>query len=131
MKKIRNLFWAMALLLFIQLGSSMEVFAADGNLAIAVSSSDVSVGSTVTVTIWPTGPNGQKATSDMEFTYNASVFSFVSCDTAGYGGGEGGKVTASGSRVNVTLKAISEGSCGLKVTGTNGKLRERRRCQIF
>lgn len=99
----------------------MQVYGADGVLSIAVSSMEVSVGSNLTVTLHAEGSGGETATADMEFTYDTSVFSFVSCD-AYYSGGEGGKVNASGSTVTITLKAIASGSAGLKVSGSNGKL---------
>lgn len=100
------------------------VYAADGTLSIAVSSANVAAGEEVSVTLSAAGSGGEKATADMEFTYNSSVFSFVSCNAEGYGGGEGGKVTFRGSSVTVKLKATGSGSCNLKVTGSNGTVRE-------
>ena len=113
-----------ALLLLLQLSISLPVYAADGSLTIAVSSSNISVGNTVTVTLRASGPGGAAAVSDMEFTYSTNVFSFVSCNAEGYTGGEGGTVKASGSAVNVVLKAVGQGKGSLKVTGTNGRLKD-------
>lgn len=101
----------------------MAVYGADGVLSIAVSSTEASVGSNLTVTLHAEGAAGEAATADMEFTYDTSVFSFVNCD-AYYSGGEGGKVNASGNTVTITLKVIASGSGGLKVTGSNGKIKD-------
>lgn len=103
---------------------AQPVYAADGTLTIAVTASDVTVGEEVKVILAAQGPGNAQAVADMEFTYNSDVFSFVSCNASGYGGGEGGKVTFRGSSVTVTLKAKAAGSCGLKVTGTKGAIRE-------
>lgn len=103
---------------------AQPVYAADGTLTIAVTASDVTVGEEVKVILAAQGPGNVQAVADMEFTYNSDVFSFVSCNASGYGGGEGGKVTFRGSSVTVTLKAKAAGSCGLKVTGTKGAIRE-------
>lgn len=119
---IKKVILSAALLLLMHFCISMEAYAADGNLSIAVSDTNISVGNTVKVTLRASGPNGENAASDMEFTYNSGVFSFVSCDTSDYSGGEGGKVTVSGSVVTITLKAIDQGSANLKVTGSNGKI---------
>ena len=123
MKKFKIVAFLAALLLLIQTGMPMQVFAADGKLSIAVSARTVNVGDTVTVTLSAAGPNNEKATADMEFTYNTSTFSFESCGAPGYTGGAGGTVKASGGMVTVKLKAIAEGDCGLKVTGSNGKIK--------
>ncbi len=123
MKKFKIVAFLAALLLLIQTGMPMQVFAAEGKLSIAVSARTVNVGDTVTVTLSATGPNNEKATADMEFTYNTSTFSFESCGAPGYTGGAGGTVKASGGMVTVKLKAIAEGDCGLKVTGSNGKIK--------
>lgn len=123
MKKFKIVAFLAALLLLIQTGMPMQVFAAEGKLSIAVSARTVNVGDTVTVTLSATGPNNEKATADMEFTYNTGTFSFESCGAPGYTGGAGGTVKASGGMVTVKLKAIAEGDCGLKVTGSNGKIK--------
>ena len=123
MKKFKIVAFLAALLLLIQTGMPMQVFAADGNLSIAVSARTVNVGDTVTVTLSATGPNNEKATADMEFTYNTSTFSFESCGAPGYTGGAGGTVKASGGMVTVKLKAIAEGNCKLTVNGSNGKIK--------
>ncbi len=52
---------------------------ASGTVTISVSSSTVSVGDTVTVTAWATGPNGEEATAKLGFNYDSGKFSFVSC----------------------------------------------------
>lgn len=110
----------LVLLLLLLVGLPMTARAADGTMILAVSSTSVPVGDTVTVTLTANGPGKVKATANMEFTYDASVFSFVSCSAADYTGGEGGSVTASGSNVQVKLRAISQGTAYLKVTGTGG-----------
>ena len=72
-KKAKLLGFLAVLLLLIQLSFSMEAFAAEGKLTIALSTDNVSVGNTVTVTLRAAGPNGEGATSDMEFTYNSNI----------------------------------------------------------
>lgn len=116
--RVHNFFLALLLLLLV--GLPMTVHAADGTMILAVSSTSVPVGDTVTVTLIANGPGKVKASANMEFTYDSSVFSFVSCNADGYTGGEGGSVTASGSNVQVKLRAISQGTAYLKVTGTDG-----------
>ncbi len=110
----------MALLFLLQIAVPMKVYAADGQMVIAVSANSVEVGQTVTVTLWATGPGGARAASDMTFTYNADTFSFVSCSEESYSGGEGGQLTVSGTNVEVTLRAASAGNCMLQVSGSNG-----------
>lgn len=121
--KLRIIFTIFALCICCFLGSPLLVYGADGVLSIAVSSTKVEVGETLTVTLQAQGAGGEAATADMVFTYDTSVFSFVSCEGY-YTGGEGGTVNASGGSVNLTLKAVSSGSGSLKVSGSNGKLKD-------
>ncbi len=123
--KIRIIPMAVMLCICISLcfTASMKVYGADGKLSIAVSSLEVDVGSNLTVTLHAEGSGGEAATADMEFTYDAGIFSFVSCD-AYYSEGEGGKVNASGNTVTITLKVIAPGSSKVQVSGSNGKLKD-------
>lgn len=117
--------WLIGMLgILLSLAWAQPVHAADGTLSIAVTASEVKAGEEVKVVLAATGPGGEQAVADMEFTYNSEIFSFVSCNAQGYGGGDGGKVTFRGSSVAVTLKAKAAGSCKLKVTGTKGAIRE-------
>lgn len=117
--------WLIGMLgILLSLAWAQPVHAADGTLSIAVTASEVKAGEEVKVVLAATGPGGEQAVADMEFTYNSEIFSFVSCNAQGYGGGDGGKVTFRGGSVAVILKAKAAGSCKLKVTGTKGAIRE-------
>lgn len=123
MKKFNHILILTLLACCMLFGFSQNSYAADGKLTIAVSKESVSVGDTVTVTLHAAGPNGEAATSNMEFTYDSGVCSFVSCDSSNYSGGEGGKVNVSGETVKITLKAVASGTCGLKVTASSGTIK--------
>lgn len=123
MRKLNHLFILILLACCMLFGFSTVSYAAEGKLSIAVSKESVSVGDTVTVTLHAAGPNGEAATSSMEFTYDSSVFSFVSCDSSNYSGGEGGTVKASGETVKVTLKAVASGTCRLNVSAASGTVK--------
>ena len=110
---------ALLLSLIVLFSRSMEVYAADGKLSIAVSSQNLTVGDTLTVTLRATGPGGESATADMVFTYNSGILSFVSCDASGSSGGDG-TVTATGSTVTVKLEVVGTGSANLGLKATNG-----------
>lgn len=123
MKKFNPILILTLLACCLLFGFSSISYAAEGKLTIAVSKESVSVGDTVTVTLHAAGPNGEAATSNMEFTYDSGVCSFVSCDSSNYSGGEGGKVNVSGETVKITLKAVASGTCGLKVTSDSGTIK--------
>jgi len=89
---------------------------AAGTLSIAVSSSTVSAGDTVTVTVYVADANGASATSDMTITYDSSKLEYVSASGTGASGG-GGTVKATGSEVSVKFKAVSSGDAYVKAEG--------------
>lgn len=93
---------------------------ASGTVTISVSSSTVSVGDTVTVTAWATGPNGEEATAKLGFNYDSGKFSFVSCSQSEYSGGSDGYVGVTGSNVSITLKATAAGTASVTVSGSGG-----------
>ena len=97
-----------------------EVWAASGKTSVSVSSNNVNIGDTVTVTVKCSGPSGEKANATMTLSYDSSILQFVSCSTT-YGGG-GGSVMATGENYTVTLKAIGAGSSNLSVSGNDGVL---------
>ena len=94
------------------------VWAAGGATSVSVSSGNVNIGDTVTVTVKASGPSGEKANATMTLSYDANVLQFVSCNTT-YGGG-GGSVIATGESYTVTLKAIGAGNAALSVSGSDG-----------
>lgn len=110
-----------ALILIMQTCWPMMVYAAEGQVVVAVSASEVKIGDTVTITASSLGPNQAKAVSTMEISYNSDMFSFVSCGIDDYNGGEGGIVKATASSYSIKLKAIASGSASIKVSGSNGK----------
>lgn len=124
MKRIKRILFLAILVLTLQIGIGTNVYAAEGNLIIALSESNVSVGNTVQVTLSAVGSAGEKAVADMEFSYDENVFSFVSCNADNYSGGSGGKVSVSGTKVVITLKAINQGSARVVVTGSNGRTKD-------
>ncbi len=94
------------------------VWAAGGATSVSVSSGNVNIGDTVTVTVKASGPSGEKANATMTLSYDANVLQFVNCNTT-YGGG-GGSVIATGESYTVTLKAIGAGNAALSVSGSDG-----------
>ncbi len=127
MKRFKIIAFFAALLLLIQAGMPMQVLAAGGKLFIAsdvngVNTTALNVGDTVTLTLTAKGSNNESVTASVKFTYDANVFSFVSCGAPGYAGGEGGEVRATGKTVTVKLKAVAPGDSGVKVTGESSGL---------
>lgn len=90
---------------------------AAGSLSIAVSSSSVSAGETMTVTVYAVNEEGEEATSDMTITYDSSKLEYVSASGTGASGG-GGTVKVTGSAVDVKFKAVSSGDAYVKAEGT-------------
>lgn len=124
MKKRRFGSLLIVFILMMQAGLPMMVYAAEGKVTVAVSSSSVGVGDTVTITASSSGPNGEKAVSTMEINYDSSVFSFISCGVDTYSGGEGGIVRATASTYSIKLKAVASGSASVKVSGSDGRISE-------
>lgn len=109
----------LALCLWIGLPQAADTaWAADGATSVSVSSGNVNIGDTVTVTVKASGPSGEKANATMTLSYDANVLQFVSCSTT-YGGG-GGSVIATGESYTVTLKAVGAGNSAISVSGSDG-----------
>lgn len=99
---------------------------AAGALTIAVSSQNVRVGDTVTVTVYAAGANNEEVTADMTVNYDSSVLQYSNSSVSGAAGG-GGSVTARGSEVEITFKAIGAGTASVSaaaptVTGAGVKI---------
>ena len=94
---------------------ALNVFAA-GALSIAVSSSTVKAGDTVTVTIYAKDANNTDVTADMNITYDTSKLEYVSSSASSATGG-GGTVKASGSTIDIKFKAVGSGDAYVKAEG--------------
>ena len=123
MKTLKKILFLAALVMTIHMSMGEKVYAADGRLIIALSDSDVTVGNTVKATLSAWDSKGDSAVAEMEFTYDTNAFSFVSCSANNYSGGPGGKVSFTGTRIIVTLKAIGDGDTRVVVTGKNGRIK--------
>lgn len=99
-------------------GTADTAWAASGKTSVSVSSGNVNIGDTITVTVKCSGPSGEKANSTMTLSYDTNVLQFVSC-SATYGGG-GSSVMATGESYTVTLKAVGAGKSSLSVSGNDG-----------
>jgi len=97
----------------------VNVHAATGKTTIAVSSGEIKVGETVSVTIKAKTDGGNTAKAKMKLTYDDDILEFVSC-SATYDGGAGGSVIATASSMTVKFKAVAEGRCPLIVEASNG-----------
>lgn len=124
MKIVKKILFLAVFVMALHMSLGQKVYAAEGQLIIALSESNVAVGNKVQVTLSALGSAGESAVADMEFSYDASVFSFVSCNADNYSGGAGGKVSVTGSKVVVTLEAIDNGSARVVVTGSNGRTKD-------
>ena len=95
--------------------------AASGKTTLAVSSSSLNIGDTVTVTAKAMTESGGTAVANMTLSYDTSVLEFVSCSASLYGGGGGGSVTVVGMEsFSVTLKAVSPGSGRVSLAASDG-----------
>lgn len=93
---------------------------ASGKVVVAVSSSSLNIGDTVTVTATAQNDAGEQVSSTLGFQYDSSKLSFVSCSNSNYSGGEGGSVNVSAARASITLKATAAGSAAVSVSGSDG-----------
>ena len=98
---------------------AVTVHAATGKTTIAVSSGEIKVGESVSVTVKAKTDGGNTAKAKMKLTYDDDILEFVSC-SATYDGGAGGSVTATASSMTVKFKAVAEGRCPLIVEASNG-----------
>ena len=109
--------FAMLLMLF---GWPMALHAeGTGSVSMSVSSQNVNIGDTVTVSVKALGPSGEAAVAVMNISFDSGVFQFVSCSDSVYGGG-GSNVSVTTDSATVTLKAISEGKSNISVSAYNG-----------
>lgn len=93
---------------------------ASGKVVIAVSGSSLNIGDSVTVTATAQNDNGEQVSTTLEFSYDSSKLSFVSCSNSGYSGGEGGKVQVTAGRATITLKATAAGTAAVSASSTDG-----------
>lgn len=93
---------------------------ASGKVVVAVSASSLNIGDTVTVTATAQNENGEQVSTTLDFQYDSSKLSFVSCSNSEYSGGEGGSVKVSAARATITLKATAAGSASVSVSGSDG-----------
>ncbi len=98
---------------------AVDIYAATGKTTIAVSSDEIKVGESVTVTIKAKTDGGNTAKAKLKLSYDEDILEFVSCSET-HEGGSGGSVTATGSSVTVKFKAIAAGRCPLSVSASNG-----------
>lgn len=97
------------------IGASYTVFGA-GTLTVAISSSTVKTGDTVTVTVYAAGADNSEVTADMNITYDSSKLEYVSSSASNASGG-GGTVKASASELDIKFKAIGSGDAYVKAEG--------------
>ena len=122
--KRKSLMIIMALMLMIPCLFSMKVHAADGKLIIAMET-DLAKGDTVTVTLMAKDSEDERAIADMTFTYDKDVFQFVSADSDSYHLEEEGILHFyETTYVDIKMNVVGSGETVLKVTGSNGSVRE-------
>ncbi len=118
MRKIGKLLTGVALCAAMLFGRALPVAAADGVLQLSVSSESIKQGESLTVDVAAKTADGKEAVSIMRITYDASIFSFVSCsETCGAGSG---LVSVTTNQATITLKAIGSGESTIEVTGEDG-----------
>ena len=106
--------------IFVLLGWPFTTHAAGtGSVSMSVSSQNVNIGDTVTVSVQALGPSGETAVAVMNIGFDSKVFQFVSCSDSAYGGG-GSNVSVTTDAATVTLKAIAEGQSNISVSAYNG-----------
>ncbi|MCR5272915.1 MAG: hypothetical protein K6E13_08030, partial [Lachnospiraceae bacterium] len=109
-RKIKYLFAAFAFCI-VMFFTTVRVDAA-GILSIAVSKSSMNVGDTVVITVYSDDESGQAVNSSMTITYDSSMLEYVSSSASSASGG-GGTVTASGSEIEYTFKAVGGGTAAI------------------
>lgn len=117
-KKMRIAVLALTVILSVMI-PIVEVQAATGKTTIAVSSGEIEVGESISVTVKAKTDAGNTAKAKMELTYDEDILEFVSCSVT-YDGGAGGSVTATASSMTVKFKAVAAGRCPLYVDASNG-----------
>lgn len=109
----------MGIIMAIVILPSMPTYAS-GKVIVAVSSSSLNIGDSVTITATAQNDSGEQVSTTLGFNYDSSKFSFVSCSNSNYSGGEGGKVEVTASKASITLKATAAGTASVSVSGSDG-----------
>ena len=117
-KKLRNI---IAVFLILIMGINLPFIdskAEDASVVIALSSSSVSIGQNVSVTVSVSGSTVSQYT--IYLTYDASVLQFVSGSGAAQANGSGGTITLCGGTGSTTLTftAVGNGNCYVSTSGT-------------
>ncbi len=94
--------------------STVAVSAA-GILSIAVSKSSMNVGDTVVITVYSDNESGQAVNSTMKVTYDSTMLEYVSSSATSATGG-GGSVSATGSEIEYTFKAVGGGTAAIQAS---------------
>ena len=95
---------------------SLQTYAAAGRMVLGLSADSVAVGDKITVYISAKDAQGASVTADMTITYNTSVFEYVNSNAAS-AANSGDTITANGSSISVTFKAIATGECRVIANG--------------
>jgi len=98
--------------------TSVPVLAAT-RLEIAVSKNSLNVGDSVVVTVYSKDENGQDVNADMTITYDTSILEYVGSSANSANNAGGGKITAVGSEIEYTFKAIGSGTAAI-TAGASG-----------
>ena len=106
-------------IMLLAIAPAVNVYAATGKTTIAVSSGEIKVGESVTITVKAKTDSGNTAKAKLKLSYDEDILEFVSCSGT-YDGGAGGSVTATASSMTVKFKAVAEGRCPLTVEASNG-----------
>ncbi|MEG0805802.1 MAG: cadherin-like beta sandwich domain-containing protein [Lachnospiraceae bacterium] len=112
----RGILAAITILVFV-MGISFPSAASGGRVILEVSSTNVGIDDTITVTATAYDSNRQKVTANLAFSFNTSKFSFVSCNVSG-ANAAGGTVTVTAGRASITLKAIDSGSSAVSASAS-------------
>lgn len=116
-KKILSIFMIFILILCTNIGYQ-DVKAAGASVTIALSSSSVSIGGSVTATVTVSG--SEVSAYDIYVTYNASVLQYVSGSGAAQVNGGGGTIRLVGNTgsTSINFTAIANGTCYISTSGT-------------
>ena len=120
MKKIKKIL-PIIMILILVLGTNIghtDVKAAGASVTIALSSSTVSIGGSVTATVTVSGSD--VTAYDIYVTYNSAVLQYVSGSGAAQVNGGGGTIRLVGSPggTSINFTAIANGTCYISTSGT-------------
>lgn len=96
---------------------SIRTYAAAGRMVLAISTSSLTVGEEVTVTVTAYDTEGTSTTAQMRVTYDSSVLEY-SGSNAQSASASGGEVTATGNSISFRFKALAEGTASVVAYGT-------------